>query len=218
MGGFLCLLFINVSKPVLAASITLQPGPPDGKDAEIADGVLSSSRNYGNDNTLIANRAGNDRSIGLIEFDIGSIPKNAAVISATLSLYHRDNPDLGSRYDVFRVTSVWDEATVTFDTAPTFHPTAVDTMIIRDSRLGFREWDVTNLVFGWLDGTYSNFGMWIEEIPVGGSAVAFFHSSDFGGVLHRPKLSVEYVPLPAAVWLFGSGLIGLIGLARREIG
>jgi len=24
------------------------------------------------------------------------------------------------------------------------------------------------------------------------------------------------VPVPAAVWLFGSGLIGLIGIARRK--
>jgi len=29
--------------------------------------------------------------------------------------------------------------------------------------------------------------------------------------------SAEAVPVPAAVWLFGSGLIGLIGIARRKI-
>jgi hypothetical protein len=28
--------------------------------------------------------------------------------------------------------------------------------------------------------------------------------------------SPSTVPLPAAVWLFGSGLIGLIGIARRK--
>ena len=28
--------------------------------------------------------------------------------------------------------------------------------------------------------------------------------------------SVEPVPVPAAVWLFGSGLIGLVGIARRK--
>jgi hypothetical protein len=33
------------------------------------------------------------------------------------------------------------------------------------------------------------------------------------------QLSIEnyaYAPLPAGVWLFGSGLIGLIGLGRRK--
>ena len=28
--------------------------------------------------------------------------------------------------------------------------------------------------------------------------------------------TVAVVPIPAAVWLFGSGLLGLIGLARRK--
>lgn len=27
---------------------------------------------------------------------------------------------------------------------------------------------------------------------------------------------VSEVPLPAAIWLFGSGLIGLVGMARRK--
>ena len=29
-------------------------------------------------------------------------------------------------------------------------------------------------------------------------------------------IEVSPVPLPAAIWLFGSGLIGLIGIARRK--
>ena len=30
-------------------------------------------------------------------------------------------------------------------------------------------------------------------------------------------LNIEAVPVPAAVWLFGSGLIGLVGVARRRV-
>ena len=30
------------------------------------------------------------------------------------------------------------------------------------------------------------------------------------------RLSVEAVPIPPSVWLFGSGLLGLIGIARRK--
>jgi len=29
-------------------------------------------------------------------------------------------------------------------------------------------------------------------------------------------IEISEVPVPAAVWLFGSGLIGLVGLARRK--
>ncbi len=30
------------------------------------------------------------------------------------------------------------------------------------------------------------------------------------------SLNISAVPVPAAVWLFGSGLLGLVGVARRK--
>jgi hypothetical protein len=38
------------------------------------------------------------------------------------------------------------------------------------------------------------------------------------GSTETPFLTIEttVIPLPAAVWLFGSGLLGLIGFARRK--
>lgn len=41
----------------------------------------------------------------------------------------------------------------------------------------------------------------------GGGGAAFFDDASF---------STAVVPVPAAVWLFGSGLLGLIGVARRR--
>lgn len=40
----------------------------------------------------------------------------------------------------------------------------------------------------------------------------------FGGVLYRLHLegTISAVPVPAAFWLFGSGLIGLLGFSRRK--
>lgn len=42
--------------------------------------------------------------------------------------------------------------------------------------------------------------------------------SGFGSVPYRLHMEgyVNVIPVPAALWLFGSGLIGLIGLARRK--
>lgn len=43
--------------------------------------------------------------------------------------------------------------------------------------------------------------------------------SGFGGVvynLHLEGTVSSVVPVPAAVWLFGSGLLGLVGIARRK--
>ena len=40
--------------------------------------------------------------------------------------------------------------------------------------------------------------------------------SGFGGVLYALEMTGTIVPVPAAVWLFGSGLLGLVGVARRK--
>ena len=42
--------------------------------------------------------------------------------------------------------------------------------------------------------------------------------NDFGGFEYQLHLTgtVSTVPIPAAVWLFGSGFIGLIGVARQK--
>jgi len=45
------------------------------------------------------------------------------------------------------------------------------------------------------------------------------HFSDPAGVQQNPLVSgatIAAVPVPAAIWLFGSGLLGLVGVARRK--
>ena len=39
---------------------------------------------------------------------------------------------------------------------------------------------------------------------------------DIGSGNSMHVTSVSTVPVPAAVWLFGSGLLGLVGIARRK--
>ena len=66
-------------------------------------------------------------------------------------------------------------------------------------------WDVTatgysaNTVIPMVDGPFLGFQ-------------ATFHIDDLSAVGVRPN----QVPVPAAAWLFGSGLLGLIGVARRK--
>ena len=66
---------------------------------------------------------------------------------------------------------------------------------------------VTWLITGGQGNTAGNWVIAWEDLPGGGDR-------DFNDVVVEVKVSP--VPIPAAVWLFGSGLLGLIGIGRRK--
>jgi len=98
----------------------------------------------------------------------------------------------------------------------------------------------TNLTVYYLGGTFSTGGFTADVNYLGGSLVSGLSSGrieggfagatyngtpgliiPFGTVFTADTISaklgqVQTVPVPAAVWLFGSGLIGLAGIARRK--
>lgn len=62
-----------------------------------------------------------------------------------------------------------------------------------------------------------------EGLEVGSSSLAFTYadlSDDWGDVITADTLGgrvdINAVPLPGAVWLFGSGLVGFVGLKRKR--
>jgi hypothetical protein len=195
-----------------ATPIVLQPA--DGKDAQLASGSLA-DENF-SFSELVINWGDNLRSIGLLEFDLTGIPAGLTINNATLSLFHSVNQNAGFTYSIFRVTSPWDEDTVTFNTAPSIDPTEVASLTINDSNTGvYRDWDITSLVAGWVNASYANYGLWIEETPIKGDGSAYFNSSE-QDLSTAPRLTINAaVPVPAAVWLFASGLLGVLGLRKK---
>lgn len=55
-----------------------------------------------------------------------------------------------------------------------------------------------------------------SDVGIESVIITTTNSNDFFEVDHLQVASFNPVPLPAAAWLFGSGLLGLIGMARRS--
>ena len=89
-----------------------------------------------------------------------------------------------------------------------------------DSTFGFQKAvvvnDSTNLPIEW--GRYS-LDLLIDSTMVGDILQFGFSATSTayrGSGVFYDNLSFSQVPLPGAVWLFGSGLIGLVGVARKR--
>ena len=97
----LCLM---ASTSFAQTTIVLQPGPADGKDAEIFSCVSCgyAGNNYGTKRDLNAiawTKNGNNSNVrSLIQFDLSGIPANAFINSATLSLYFNPTSEEGKHY------------------------------------------------------------------------------------------------------------------------
>jgi hypothetical protein len=206
VGAALAAFLVGASSAP-AAFIVLQPGPADGKDAQIYVGAPNT--NLGNEPDLTVNYSvahepdrPDFQNFGLIQFDLSPVT-TPFVVSAKLDVYHLYNDSFGMTFDLFRNTTPWDEQTVTWNTQPQIDPTAVASLLIDDhSHDTYREWDVTGVVNGWLSGAYANNGLTLARTGVGvWNPWAYFESSDqtAANAFMRPKLKLElpdFVPPP----------------------
>jgi hypothetical protein len=69
------------------------------------------------------------------------------------------------------------------------------------------DWDTAFADAGWSSGSFS---LSAGVYSITGVAIA----SPFGGGAGALRVDVSAVPLPAAIWLFGTGLLGLIGFSK----
>src|SRR5262249_35006636 len=101
-------------------------------------------------------------------------------------------------------TTTWQATQVS---TPTGFPTLQGIAFAPDGTL----WGIGNS-----EGDISGSGRIYTIDPITGIATLKFGlglSNDFRAIEFLP---VAAVPVPAAVWLFGSGIIGLVGMARRK--
>jgi hypothetical protein len=157
------------------------------KDDQVATGI----KNLGVDGTLYNVEFKNTSWSGVYgdppTFDFDSVDSSAAAVDAVNAALNADGASL-----------VGESST---EGAPAF-------------MIGFGSFEssIEGEIVLWQAGAYStpDPDAWISDLannPFAGSATD-----------NQPLMWADFrpVPVPAAVWLFGSGLVGLVGVARRK--
>ncbi len=172
-------------------TLVLQPGPEGGKDASIYSGYPDA--NDGNNDTVFIMYDGqhNDIDKFLIQFNV---PEGLNVTNATLSIF---GEEIAHNYvnplRIRRITTPWSEHEVTWNNKPLKSSTIHGT-IYAPNDYEWMEKDITELVQGWSNGTYSNYGVYIEvDNPGHNEAIgAIISTSDEANPYGRPKLTIKY--------------------------
>ncbi len=129
----------------------------------------------------------------LLHFDIANgIPANAVINSAQLRLYlYSSDPtdDDVMGMVIRRTNSHWTENAVTWNSEPEWGEIRVDDDV--GSAVGWYEWDVKDLVSGWYDGSYNNYGVEIIGDEHVQQRERAFYSRE-SPTENFPRLKVDY--------------------------
>gem|GEM_PF-4163599 len=172
-----------------AFSERLQPNASVGIDAFINQNAPDT--NYGSQTMLVAGEQAGKYGGALVQFT-ASIPANANITSATLKLYfynaqNSNQINLSTRL----VTSSWAENSVTWNTIPSFTPQYTDKVTLTNS-YGWVAWDVTQMVQGWVNGSYTNYGILVAPDAKTAGTAKYFYSSDYTNASLHPILEINY--------------------------
>ena len=175
------------------------------------DNYPTENTNYGNANHTSAFisdgfQGGINSGRGLLDFDLSSIPPGAVIIEAKLNLYAMigiNHPILGLGHIgnnatyLRRITSAWNESTVTWNNAPTF--STLNQLILPQSVTANQDYlgiDVTMLVQDMLDNPATSHGFALrlvdEQLPTKG---LIFASLDQADHTKYPTLEITYCDL-----------------------
>ena len=156
--------------------------------------------NYGTDSLIVRNKyGGGGQGIYeddiLIKFDLSDIPSGTEIISASLNLYYyrwTENNPAGRRLNLHRITSSWQENTVTWNTRPSYTSVVTSYSFVPSSTYNWMEMDATSDVQDFVNGYETNYGWQIMDETYWGTydiPAAWFRQKEYGS--NKPYLDVE---------------------------
>jgi hypothetical protein len=172
------------------------------KDAWINQGLPTT--NYGNDTVIAVGNISGNSITSYIQF---TNPTMGSIDEAYLFLYKAGSIGSGLGVELYRVTSYWNESNITWNNQPSRNGYIWDRKIMNAN--GWYSWNITNLLKMWANGTYPNYGMYLNySSPTGGGVWNFtsYYSREYGGD-YVPKLFIQYSETNAINEIRGGGEI-----------
>ncbi|MGG3322357.1 DNRLRE domain-containing protein, partial [Brevibacillus centrosporus] len=128
-------------------------------------------------------------SRALVFFDLGLIPNDAIINSASLSLYKQTGVN-SRKINMHKITSNWD-ANTTWDTTPSFDPAVAGTATpVANAAFSI---DVKAVVQEWVSGQSANNGIILkQEDEATLNTLVNLSSFENGTVANRPQLTIDY--------------------------
>jgi hypothetical protein len=180
-----------------ASSVPISTCSPLPVADTYADGaLLNQGANFGTATTLHvrSDTLGNKRSFA--RFDVASCVQGGARIkTATLSLFLSTAPGAGRMYEARRVTTSWEETTLTSAVQPAVAGAATDSVATGTTNNVIRSWNVVADVQAFANGTANN-GWRIADSAEGalGAEEGRFNSREHPTVSQRPSLAITFYP------------------------
>jgi hypothetical protein len=172
-------------------TIVLQPDSTTSKDTYIDEGSKLSTF-AGSNKLLVGMEFDNNQKRSLLKFDLPEI--NGTITSATITLrIHQTTSSDVKAYVIERVTSKWEDVSVTWNNQPSVTSSGSAEFSARFPDV-FNV-DVTNIVSYWKDN--ENLGMRIKSKSLTAyGTLSEFYSSEWSTESYRPKLTIEYDEAP----------------------
>ena len=196
----LTITFTLATFVLLAQTITLRPNASNGKDAWVV--TNQSNTNYGSTPNYAAiswSSGGTFHSRSLLSFDLSAIPATAIILDAKLSLYSNTTSDHSQLHSgsnscyLERITSSWNESTVTWNNQPA--TTTVNRVTLpasTSSTQNYLDINVTNLVTDMVNNPTTSDGFMLKLATEAVFRSLIFASSDHSDSTRRPKLEITY--------------------------